>query len=140
MKKTQVSIEFMVFVGVSIILLLIFTSVAAYYIKITSRQQAYYSGQELAASIKSEINTASMVENNYNRKVRIPGQLNGKDYGLEIAGREVVVAYGGNDYSELIASEIAAGNGIDVNPVRGNGGFLKVSKDGSGVIKVELVS
>jgi len=136
MKKGQVAMEFMTFVGLAIFLLLLFTAVAGYYLKLSTRQQAALAGQNLALTLKSELNTAAIVEDNYNRKVRLPGQLEGRDYGLQISGREVTIQYGGNDYSELIAMDVGAGANADVATAKK---FLQISKDAAGVIKLSLV-
>src|SRR3989344_9221820 len=118
MKKGQVAIEFMALVGVAVLLLLLFTGVVAYYLKITTQQQNAYSGQGLAMTIRQEINTASIVENNYERKIKIPGQLDGKNYRLAITGREVTITYAGNDYSELLAIDTGVGITADENVVK----------------------
>lgn len=136
MKKGQVAMEFMTFVGLAIFLLLLFTAVAGYYLKLSTQQQAALAGQNLALTLKSEINTAAMVENNYNRKVDIPGQLEGKPYGLQISGREVTIQYGGNDYSELVATDLGAGVNADAATAKK---FLQVTKDAAGVITLSLV-
>ena len=125
MKKAQVSIEFMTFIGVAIFLLLIFTGVVVYYMSITGKQQAAESAGGLVLTLKSEINTASMVENNYERKIRLPGQLDGKNYALAISNREVTISYGGNEYSEIVATNIAAGVNAGENDLKR---FLKITK------------
>ena len=131
----------MALVGVAVLLLLLFTGVVAYYLKITTQQQNAYSGQGLAMIIKQEINTASIVENNYVRKIKIPGQLDGKPYKLAITGREVTITYAGNDYSELLAVNVGAvnppGGGViaDVDVVKR---YLTIRKDGAGVITLAV--
>lgn len=135
MKKGQVAIEFMALVGVAILLLLLFTGVVAYYLKITTQQQNAYSGQGLAMTIRQEINTASIVENNYERKIKIPGQLDGKNYRLAITGREVTITYAGNDYSELLAIDTGVGITADENVVKRH---LQINKNGNGVISLGI--
>ena len=125
MKNAQVSIEFMTFIGVAIFLLLIFTGVVVYYMNIAGKQQAAESAGGLLLTLKSEINTASMVENNYERKIRLPGQLDGKNYALAISNREVTISYGGNEYSEIVATNIAAGVNAGENDLKR---FLKIAK------------
>ena len=125
MKNAQVSIEFMTFIGVAIFLLLIFTGVVVYYMSITGKQQAAESAGGLVLTLKSEINTASMVENNYERKIRLPGQLDGKNYALAINNREVTIGYGGNEYSEIVATNIASGVNAGENDLKR---FLKITK------------
>ena len=136
-RKGQVAMEFITFVGLAIFLLLLFTAVAGYYLKLSTRQQAALAGQNLALTLKSELNTAAMVENNYNRNVRLPGQLEGRAYGLQISGREVTIQYDGNDYSELIATEILAGKGVNADAAATKK-FLQIAKDAAGVITLTL--
>lgn len=135
MKKGQVAIEFMTFVGLAVLLLILFTAIAGYYLKISTRQQAALAGQNLALTLKNELNTAAIVENNYNRKVRLPGQLDGRAYGLQISGREVTIQYDGNDYSEIVATDVAGG--VTQNPLASK--FLQIRKDAAGAITLSLV-
>ena len=79
MRKSQSSTEFMIFIGIAIIILMSYFAVSNSYLNLIYRQKDVISGQDLAKQIKNEINLASRVENNYMRTFQLPEKIGDKD-------------------------------------------------------------
>jgi len=106
MKKSQSSTEFMVFVGIAIIILMAYFAIAHIYLDLTYKQKEIISGQDLAKQIKNEINLASRVEDNYERKITMPEKIGEKDYTAKLQKREISISINGLDYIELLITDI----------------------------------
>lgn len=106
MKKGQAATEFLFFVGIAIIVLMIYSAIAFNYLGLTFKRGESIEAQNLVDTIKNEINLAARVENGYNRDVNLPNTINGKDYTIEIEPRTVVVTFEGNDYVSMLATDV----------------------------------
>ncbi|MBU2633876.1 MAG: hypothetical protein KJ674_01385 [Nanoarchaeota archaeon] len=114
MKKSQVSTEFMVFVGMSIVLLMVYMVIANNFLNIAYTQQEITSAQDLAKILKNEINLASRVENGYIKEFQLPPEIDNKDYFIDIppSAREIEISYKdsiyteGADFTEMLSTEV----------------------------------
>jgi len=106
MKKSQAAIEFVIFVGVAVLVLMAYFWISNNYINMTYKQREIISGSDLVKELKNEINLAAMVENNYNRHFKLPLSINGLDYSVSVNGREVAVTIGDDEYVGLLSVEI----------------------------------
>jgi|SRR3989344_249175 len=106
MSKSQSSTEFMVFIGVAIIIMMSYFAIAHNYLDLTYKQKEIISGQDLAKQIKNEINLAARVEDGYKRIFTFPNKVGGKDYEIFIDAREVTITIEEVDYVELLSTNI----------------------------------
>ena len=113
--KSQSSTEFMVFIGIAVIILLSYFAIAHSYLNLTYQQKDIISGQDLAKQIKNEINLAARVEDNYVRTFILPNKIGDKDFTLHTEGREVTITIGGGEteFVELLFTDI---NTMDFDP------------------------
>src|SRR3989344_5578267 len=84
LKKSQVSTEFMVFVGMAVVLLMIYMAIANNFLNLAYSQREIISAQDLAKILKNEINLASRVENGYIKEFQLPYQVDYKNYTIQI--------------------------------------------------------
>lgn len=117
MKKAQVSTEFLIFVSMSVVLLMVYMAIANNFFNIAYRQKEIISAQDLAKILKNEINLASRVENGYIKEFQLPYQVDYKNYNLEIppGGREISISYEGSDldFTEMLSTSVSV-IGMDV--------------------------
>jgi len=113
MRKSQSSTEFMIFIGIAIIILMSYFAISNSYLNLIYRQKDVISGQDLARQIKNEINLASRVENNYMRTFQLPEKVGDKDYEIEIIDREVMIRIDNLDYVELLTVNINENPGLE---------------------------
>ena len=113
MKKSQSSTEFLIFVGIAIIIMISYFAISHTYLNLTYKQKDVISGQDMAKKIKNEIHLAARVEDNYERTFQLPLKIGDKDYSIHLESREVSVAIDGLDYAELLMINV---NKIDLAP------------------------
>lgn len=106
MKKSQSSTEFMIFIGIAIILLLSYFAISYNYLDLIYKQRDIISGQDLAKQIKNEINLASRVEDGYERTFILPNKVGNKDFIITLSEREVTITIDDLDYVELLSTHI----------------------------------
>jgi len=128
MRKSQSSTEFMIFIGIAIIILMSYFAVSNSYLNLIYRQKDVISGQDLAKQIKNEINLASRVENNYMRTFQLPEKIGDKDYEIEIINREVIIRIDDLDYVELLTIN------IDENPGLEQGDTVIIERNSEGQV------
>ena len=104
MKKSQVSIEFVFFVGAAFVLLLIYLIISYNYLDLTFKRKDILSSIDILEILRNEINLASRVENSYVRIITIPSKINNQEYNLGINNREINVNFQGVDYARLLAT------------------------------------
>lgn len=113
--KAQAAVEFVTFVGVAIVLLMLFLGVSIYYLNLSYQREIVQSAEDLSRLIKNEINLAAVVENGYSRDVDLPAQIKGKDYLIMVGEastsekREVVINFEGVEVVEQLAVDIPSG-------------------------------
>lgn len=113
--KAQVAIEFVTFVGIAVVLLMVFLGISSYYLKLSYERENVQTAEDLARLVKNEVNIASFVENGYSRNVDLPAKLKGEDYSILIGKigasekREIVINFVGLEVLEQLATDIPNG-------------------------------
>ena len=132
MKKSQVSTEFMFFVGAGFILLLVYLVISYNYLDLTLKRRDIISAINLLEELRNEINTAARVENNYIRYYTLPNKISNQDYTLIINNREIDINFNGVDYARLLATEVdiigAAPNPGDTIIIKKEGNRVTIQK------------
>jgi len=131
--KSQSATEFMMFMGMAIIILISYFAIAHHYLDITYKQRDIISGQDLVKQIRSEINLAARVEEGYRRTFQLPITISNKEFTVEVGGKEVVVTITGddNEYVALLTTNIDEADS-------GEGGQLvTIEKEGDITISFE---
>lgn len=131
--KSQSSTEFMVFVGIAIIILMSYFAIAHTYLNLTYKQRDIISGQDLAKQIKNEINLAARVEDNYQRTFTLPTKVGNKDFTGSISKREIFVRIDNLDYAEPLITSIDSQSTFD------SGDKITITKS-DGQVKVDIKS
>jgi len=123
MKKSQFGIEFIYFVGVAMVILILYLALSSSYFSATLSRRDKIESANLLEQIRSEINNAGRVENGYMHVIKIPKNINNKDYNLTIKGREIFIEYpkGSNDvYARILSTDVinkdSLGNPIQFDP------------------------
>jgi len=115
MSKGQAAIEFVTFVGVAIVLLMVFLGISIYYLGLSYQRETIQSAEDIAVLLKNEINLAATVENGYTRTVDLPSKIKGEDYFILVGKvatsekREIVINFKGVEVVEQLAADIPAG-------------------------------
>jgi hypothetical protein len=127
-KKSQVSNEFIVLLGVAFLVMLIFMSLIASDISSISFEKEHRSMRDLGFSVQREIMTASDVKDGYERQFRLSDRVNGYDYSISNTDKfiTVVSANKGIEQSFLIPSVV--GNLTKgMNIIRKSGGVVYIN-------------
>lgn len=122
MKKSQVSTEFLFFVGIAMVILMIYLFISSNYFDVIAKRKDNIAAQNLLEQIRNEINLAARVENGYIREIALPVTINGKNYTIGLQGREVYINFQGNAFSKLLATD------VDVEGVLSSGNDLTITK------------
>jgi len=110
-KKAQVSTEFLIFVSMSVVLLMVYMAIANNFLNIAYKQKEIISAQDLAKILRNEFNLASRVENGYIKEFQLPYQVDYQDYFIDIPpnGREISISYVDDpeiDFVELLSTNV----------------------------------
>lgn len=127
MRKSQVGIEFLYFVGVAVVILLIYLTLSSSYFSLTNSRKDTLTAINFLEQMRNEINLAGRVEDGYSRIIKFPSQLNGKDYSLKIGGREVYIEYplnSGTEYTKILSTDVS---NQPINFVSGS--YYEIKKD-----------
>lgn len=92
-QKAQASLEFMIFVGLAVLILAIFTILMVMYLNSIQFQREKITAERTIKNIKNEIATASRVENGYVRHLSLPQTINGWDYTLSFEKRHILLTF-----------------------------------------------
>ena len=109
MKKSQVGIEFLYFVGVAVVILLIYLALFSGYFSFAASRRDTLTAQNLLEQIRNEVNLAGRVENGYSRIIKFPNELNGKSYSMKIEGREIYIEFplgSGTQYARILSTDV----------------------------------
>ena len=128
MKKSQVSTEFMFFVGAGFVLLAVYLLISYNYLDLTLKRRDINSAINLLEELRNEINLASRVENGYTRKYVLPSNINKQNYTLAIPnnGREINIKFNGVDYARLLATQVTV---VGSAPIPGDTIIIKKEND-----------
>ncbi|AJF63067.1 MAG: hypothetical protein QT11_C0001G0941 [archaeon GW2011_AR20] len=110
MKKSQIGIEFLYFVGVAVVILLIYLVMSSGYFSFAVSRRDTLTAQNLLEQTRNEINLAGRVENGYSRIIKLPNELNGKNYLMKIEGREIYIEFplgSGTQYARILSTDVS---------------------------------
>jgi hypothetical protein len=107
MKKSQVGIEFLYFVGAAMAILIVYLILSSNYLLFTSSRKDMLATQNLLEEIRNEINLAGRVEDGYSRTITLPTKINNEDYSMKISSREIYITIKGGDYSRILATDVS---------------------------------
>lgn len=82
--KSQISAEFLTFVGIAFLFAIVFVALSASNVKELNSKEEYFLVRDTALRIQSEIDIASQVEDGYERYFTLPTTLNGIEYNVSI--------------------------------------------------------
>ncbi len=127
--KSQTSIEFMVFVSILLIILLVVFYNSSYFNISITNTRVYTEGKNLADSIASEINTAVFAGGGYSRKFIVQNDIFGiTNFTIIVNNYDVIVDWGSSFASSSIV--IPNLNGAISNGwvnINNTGGLIYVS-------------
>ena len=125
-KKSQISLEFIIFLGLASFIGIIFTLMSiseARNIGITKEAVLI---KEVAHKIKSEVNLASVSLDGYVRSFTLPEKINNKLYNAEIKNNTLTVSTEGSAYHLKILN--ATGNiKIGKNYIKRTNGLVQIN-------------
>ena len=110
MKKSQVSTEFMFFVAMGFVLLAAYLVISYNYLNLTFERRDIITSLDTLEQIRNEINLAGRVENGYSRIIKLPNELNGKNYLMKIEGREIYIEFplgSGTQYARILSTDVS---------------------------------
>lgn len=96
-KKAQVATEFIMVVGLAMVIIIIFISVLYYWSYNYSEEKNINRLMDLGFSLQSELIIASEVEYGYERTISIPATVDGIEYSINQTANDLVITYKGAD-------------------------------------------
>ncbi|MBI2128795.1 hypothetical protein HYU07_01005 [Candidatus Woesearchaeota archaeon] len=124
--KAQVSVEFIVFVGIGFIMLLIFLASSIEKMKEFNTEKEFILLKDVAYKVQNEIVLASIVNDGYMRTFDIPERLETSDYNISITGRTLIAQSDNYDYVLQLPDAngtLAKGN----NTIKKTGGIVQIN-------------
>ena len=114
MKRGQAAIEFMVFVGVAMLLLLVYVGISNHYLNVLYNEEKMTTADDFLQTMVNEFNVAGRVENGYFREITLPQKIGKYDYQIYIGDginrlnqrgnkREIVVYSENREYVKLLS-------------------------------------
>lgn len=92
-RKAQVATEFMLIVGLALVVVIMFSGLIYYLSFRYSEDQNIKRLQDLGYSLQSELILASEVEPGYERTIIIPDDVGGADYSISQTSADLVIRY-----------------------------------------------
>ncbi len=117
MKKGQSALEFMVFIGMATLILLVGLVITSNYMTIAFEQQEISTAEELVKILQNEVNLAARVQDGYRRTFILPPLLDKRLYKIQLYEREVAVLFLDNlelDFAKQFATEITIGSASEL--------------------------
>ncbi len=119
MKKSQVSTEFVFFVGAAFVLFAVYLLISYNYLNLTLKRKDVISSVGLLEELRNEINLASRVDNGYNRIITLPPKINKRDYNISFNGRDLAIKFSNIDYARSLSTVVKVdknGSGLYFSP------------------------
>lgn len=91
-RKGQVSLELLPFVGLSLLLLMVFVALIAQRAAFVHQESAYSEAESVVHRLNQEIRVAFSVTDGYARRFELPQTLNGKQYNISVVRSATIVA------------------------------------------------
>ena len=98
MQKAQIATEFVLMVGLALVVVLALLAVLSVLVSDYSEEKNLKKLEDLGYSIQAELILASEVEPGYERSFEIPDRVGGIDYSLSQTANDMVIAYKGNEF------------------------------------------
>ena len=113
-KRGQAAIEFLVFVGVAMLLLVVYVGISNHYLNLLYNKEKAASADDFLQTIANEFNIAARVENGYSRTIQLPAKTGKYDYSLYVGDmpgstgsigskREVVIYSESKEYVKTLS-------------------------------------
>lgn len=127
--KAQTGIEFMAFVAILLILLLVIASNSSFFTVDMMNTRTYSEGKKMADSIAFEINTAAQAGNGYQRRFYIDNNIFGRtNFVIAVSNYSVTVDWAASFASTPIVVGSIQGNlTVGWHTINNTGGIIYVS-------------
>jgi hypothetical protein len=124
-KHSQGSMEFIILTGVIIFFLTLFFISVNENISSNTKQKQNLAVEEIAETVKNEINLASKSSDGYSRKFRIPDDINGENYNVSITGKMIYVRTSENKKAIALPVPSLTGQAVKgENIIKKEGGII----------------
>lgn len=125
-RKAQASAEFMAYVVMLLVVLLVAAFIAINTTEDVRTESANNDAKRIAYVVASEINMANEIGDGYTRRFFIPEQLkNGENFSLNVASQRITVSWSNANYSlPLTASNITGSPIKGYNTMKNIGGVV----------------
>lgn len=124
--KSQITTEFMVLVGLAIMMSIILISLATSQINDLYDSRKYLLMRDVALRIQNEIISASKVQDGYIRQFKLPTNINNKNYDILINGNALTIRMEGIDYN-LIILDITGNLNKGTNTIKKTSGVIQLN-------------
>ena len=127
-KKSQSAIEFLVFISLAVVILIMYLTISSNFLSITLKNKDNVLARDLTLQLKNEINLAGNSHNNYQKEFTLPSTINNKPYQILIpqeAVKEITIILDDNHFTEPLATEFTYSEEI----VPGDKIFIKKQRD-----------
>jgi hypothetical protein len=124
--KAQVAFEFIILIGIGLIMLIIFVSSTSDHAERLNSQRDFIVLKDISYKIQNEINLASQVKEGYKRTFYLPDELDGNEYTITTYENEFKVSMNNMDFSlriPKINGTIKKGN----NTITNKGGVINLN-------------
>ncbi len=124
--RAQVAMEFIVLIGICLMMLIIFVSSTSDHTEKLNRQRDYIIIKDVAYKIQNEIILASQVKEGYNRTFYLPYEFDGKEYEIATYENQFTVIMNEMEFSlriPKINGTIKKGN----NTITNKGGIINLN-------------
>ncbi|MBN2458664.1 hypothetical protein JXB28_00105 [Candidatus Woesearchaeota archaeon] len=115
MKKSQIATEFMLMVGLAMVVVFVFLAVSYSLIIDYSEEKNMNKLMDFGYSIQNELILASEVEPGYQRIITLPEKIGSTSYSITIVNNDLVIPYRGGEYLFQIP-ELKAGSITTLTP------------------------
>lgn len=102
MKKSQASMELLAFVGIGLIILILYLTFIFNQTRNYNLEREKLLGQDILKKVKIEIELADIVNEGYHRTFIVPETLEGIPYNITIQDKELTVKTQNFDFIEII--------------------------------------
>ena len=104
--KAQAAMEFMILVGILLFIFVTMLGVVSSKTTYMAEKRETMTGEDIVTKIQKEINLAARVLDGYYREFTLPEKIGNKDYNISIAGNEVILSLGEQDFWRVIPSVV----------------------------------
>jgi hypothetical protein len=98
LRKSQIATEFMLMVGLAMVVVFAFLAVSYSLIIDYSEQKNQNKLMDFGYSIQNELILAAEVEPGYERVITLPEKIGGMAYSMHITGTDLVIPYRGGEF------------------------------------------